>query len=241
MLDRRQAIEAATQYLRTHPDEISRFIRGGFGLRFGVPLAAFRWLISHVVGDANGMDPVVEAAPPGLRVAATLEKMNTKMRASAKIFITRISVSARELRMELRLDDVKIDVLSEERTIGSALRNSGAWDVSKPGDLVNELPGIPDFVVEANGHKLVLDLMKAPSLAGNPLVRHILGLTSSIITLHGVQTDDDHLDVVFRALPRGGSAAVDAMQDHLLVPAVQGAVFLVDRWQRRRLTGGSSY
>ncbi|MCB0782166.1 MAG: hypothetical protein KDC03_21980, partial [Flavobacteriales bacterium] len=103
---------------------------------------------------------------------------------------------------------------------------------------VNELPGIPPMVVEAEGHRLVLDLMKAPSLAKNPLVRHILGLTSSIITLHGVQTDEDHLDVVFRALPKGSAAAFNAVQDHLLVPAVQGAVFLVDRWQRRRLTDG---
>ncbi|MCA9550359.1 MAG: hypothetical protein KC933_10005 [Myxococcales bacterium] len=238
MLDRRLAVQAATQYLRSHPDELTRFIRGGFGLRFGVPLAAFRWLITHVLGDANGMDPVVEAAPPGLRVAATLEKMDTKIRANATLYITRIAVSAHELRMELRLEDVSLKVLSERRTIVSALINSGALDVSRPGDLVNELPGIPPMVVEAEGHRLVLDLMKAPSLAKNPLVRHILGLTSSIITLHGVQTDEDHLDVVFRALPKGSAAAFNAVQDHLLVPAVQGAVFLVDRWQRRRLTDG---
>lgn len=239
MLDRRQAIEAATQFLRTHPDEITRFLRGGFGLRFGLPLAAFRWLITHVLGAANGMDPVVEAAPPGLKVAATLEKMETKMRAHATIYITRIDISAHEMRMELRLEGVRIDVLSERRTIVSALINSGALDVSRPGDLVNELPGIPPFVVEAEGHRLVLDLMRAPQLANNPLVRHALGLASSVITLHGVQTDEDHLDVVFRALPRGGSAAFNAVQDHLLVPAVQGAVFLVDRWQRRRLGAGA--
>lgn len=238
MLDRRLALEAATQYIRTHPEEVRRFIRGGFGLRFGVPLAAFRWLVSHVLGDANGMDPVIEAASPGLRVAATLEKMDTKMRARATMFITRISVSAHELRMELRLEDVGITVLSEQRTIVSALINSGALDVSRPGDLVNELPGIPDFIVEADGHRIVVDLMKAPSLANNPMARHLLGLTSSIISLHGVHTEEDHLDVVFRALPRGGSAAVNALQDHLLVPAVQGAVFLVDRWQRRRLAAG---
>lgn len=239
MLDRRKLLEAASGFIKSHPEEVGRFVRGSLGLRFGVPLAAFRYLIKEVLGAANGMDPIVEAAPPGLRVAATLEKMDTKMRANAIIQFTRISISAHELRVELRLDDVHIDVLSEQRTIVSALINSGALDVSRPGDLVNELPGIPPFIVEAEGHRLVLDLMRAPQLANNPMVRHVLGLISSVITLHGIQTDDDHLDVVFRALPRGGSAAVDAVQDHLLVPAVQGAVFLVDRWQRRRLASGA--
>lgn len=239
MLDRRKLFEAASGYIKSHPEEVGRFVRGGLGLRFGVPLAAFRWLIKEVLGAADGMDPLVEAAPPGLRVAATLEKMDTRMRANAVIHFTRIAVSAHELRVELRLDDVHINVLSDNRTIVSALINSGALDVSRPGDLVNELPGIPPFIVEAEGHRLVLDLMRAPKLANNPLVRHVLGLLSSVVTLHGIQTDEDHLDVVFRALPRGGTAAVDAMQDHLLVPAVQGAVFLVDRWQRRRLAESS--
>lgn len=236
MLDRRKLFEAASTYIKTHPEEVGRFVRGGLGLRFGVPLASLRWLIKEVVGEANGMDPTVEACPPGLKVSATLEKMDTRMRAHATIVFTRIAISAHELRVELRLDDVHIDILSEHRTVVSALINSGALDVSRPGDLVNELPGIPPMIIEAEGHRLVLDLMRAPRLANNPAVRHVLGLLSSVITLHGIQTDEDHLDVVFRALPRGGTAAVNAMQDHLLVPAVQGAVFLVDRWQRRRLT-----
>ncbi len=240
MLDSRQALEAATQFLKSNPQEFTRFLRGGFGLRFGVPLAAFRWLISHALGEANTLDPTVEAASPGLKVAATIEKMETKMRVHATLYITRVTISAHELRMEMRLEGMHIDILSERRTIVSALINSGALDVSKPGDLINELPGIPDFVIEAEGERLVIDLMRAPKLANNPLVRHALGLASSIMTLQGVQTEDDHLDVVFRALPRGSAAAVTAVQDHVFVPAVQGAVFLVDRWQRRRLAPGTA-
>jgi hypothetical protein len=37
-------LSAARHYLRSHPEEFSRVIRNAIGMRFGVPLASFRWL-----------------------------------------------------------------------------------------------------------------------------------------------------------------------------------------------------
>jgi hypothetical protein len=39
-----ETVEAVRSYLRTHPEELGRAVRSALGLRFGVPLAALRWL-----------------------------------------------------------------------------------------------------------------------------------------------------------------------------------------------------
>ena len=225
-------------YIRAHPEEVSRVVRGGLGLRFGMPLAALRWLMTHLVDDARGIDPVVEARPPGLFIAATTEKMETRMRVSAVVYVTRIRVDDLRARMELRVDDLHIDILSERKTVISALIRSGALDVSQVGNVVRELPKIPDFVVEAEGQRLVIDLMRAPSLAGNPVVRHAVGLTSALVTVQGVETEDDHVDMQLRAFPRGTRSAVRAFRSHLVRPAVNGAFDILERWQLRRLSDG---
>jgi hypothetical protein len=216
-------IDAAVGYLRSNPREIERAIRSSFGLRFGVPLAAFRWLVQETVADADALDVVIDAEPPGLRVGGTFEKMETRLRGTAVVYVNRILLSGDELRFEVRLEQVHLQVLSDRKTQLSALIKSGALDLSKPGNLIDELPGMPPVIVEAYDNRLVIDLMRSPRFRNNKLLRHAIGLVSSLVTVYGVETDTTHLDVVFRALPRGGFGAADAIQEHLVEPGIRRA------------------
>lgn len=238
MLTPQNVVEAAATYIRAHPQEVTRAIRGSMGLRFGMPLAALRWLMANLIDDARGLDPRIEARPPGLFVAATTERMETRMRISGVVHVTRIRVDDVRARMDLRVDDLHIDVLSERKTMVAALIKSGALNVSQIGDLVRELPRMPDFIIEAEGQRLVVDLMRAPSLANNLLLRHAIGLASALVTVHGVETEDDHVDMQLRPLPRGARSALRAIRSHFVRPAVYGAFDLMERWQRRRLSDG---
>ena len=53
----------------------------------------------------------------------------------------------------------------------------------------------------------------------NPVVRRALGLVSAFVTLRGVETDPDHVDLAFRAFPRGLRGAASAVRRHVLAPA----------------------
>ena len=119
--------------------------------------------------------------------------------------------------MELRFEDVALKILSEKRTVVSALVNSGALNISQLGSLIRELPRMPPVIVEAQENRIVFDLLKSQQL-DNRVVRHLVGLWSSLITVDGVETETDHLDVVFRALPRGRSAAMNSVRQHLIAP-----------------------
>lgn len=220
MLSGRDFLESAGRYLRGHPEEIARIMRSSFGLRFGVPLAAFRWLAEKLVDDVQGLDPEITARPPGLQIGMTFEKMESKIRFSAVIYVARIDVSSTQIRVEVRFEDVKLKVLNDKRTVISALINSGALNISQLGSLIAELPRIPPVIVEAANNRIVFDLLKSKQL-DNRVVRHLVGLWSSLITIDGVETESDHLDVVFRALPRGRAAAMDSVRQHLFAPGLR--------------------
>lgn len=198
-------------------------LRNAIGMRFGVPLAAFRWLTDQIA-DPNAVEDVeVGAVPPGLRMAATFDLMSTRVRAGAVLYIDRISLSGEEMRLELRLEDVSMIPVDTHKSQIAALLVTRSLDLSRPGDLVQHLPDMPDMIVDSHGNRVVLDLMRVPKLANDPLVRHALGLMTSLMTLDGIETEGDHLDLHFKPLPEGFVAAADAIGDHLVVPMLQQA------------------
>jgi hypothetical protein len=216
-------LTAARRYLRRHPEEFSRVVRNAMGLRLGVPLAAFRWLAAQLADGDKVEDVEVAAIPPGLRMAATFDLMKTRVRAGAVLYIDRIHLTGDEMRLELRLEDVSMIPVDTHKSQISALLVTRALDLSRPGDLVQHLPDMPDMIVDSHGNRVVLDLMRVPNLANDPLVRHSLGLMTALMTLDGIETEGDHLDLKFKPLPEGFVAAADAIGDHLVVPVFERA------------------
>jgi hypothetical protein len=213
MVGRDAVLQAASAYLRSHPQEVTRMFRNAMGLRFGVPIAGLRWLAGH--GEGGPKDIEIDPQPPGLRLAATLELMGTTVRASTLLFIERISLSAEELRLEVRLDGTNMKVLGDAESPVAALIKSGALDLTKSGNLAAHMPGLGKLLGESKGNRLVIDLMRHPKLGKNRAVRKVVGLVSSFLTVHGVESDDGHVDVVLRAFPRGVGGAARAVRDHL--------------------------
>jgi len=214
--------EAAGRYLRRNPHEVRQAVRNAFGLRFGVPLAAFRWLAAEMVDEQRVEAVEIEARPPGLRMAGTFDLMRTRVRGGAVLHIDRVAICASEMRIELRLEEVCLVPLETKRTQISALLRAKALDLSRPGDLIANLPDMPDVIADSWGNRIIVDLMRVPKLARNARVRHAVGMLSSLITLDRMGTDDDHFELELRAFPQGLSAVVEAVGEHVMVPGVRG-------------------
>jgi hypothetical protein len=212
-------LDVATGYLRTHPDEIGRAIRSAFGLRVGIPLPALRYLGAQLEKQGKVSDLKIDAAPPGIRVAADVDLMRTPVRAGAVVYIERIRFSGDEMSVTVRLEDVSLKLNGDSQSPVAALLKSGALDVSRPGDLAAGMP-LPPVVAEARDNRITLDFLRDPKLANNELVRSLLSLITSFVTLHTVETDTNHLDVGFRALPNGLFGAARAVRQHLVLPAM---------------------
>jgi len=213
MPDKKAMVGALGGYLKRHPEEILRMARNAVGLRFGVPIDALRWLASQAKGKKAPKDVRIESVPPGIRASAIVNLAGTDVRAAATVFIERVRLDAEELRFELRLSDVKLELIDDTaETPVATLLKSGALDLSKPGNLAAFMPKRPPMLVEAHDDVVVLDLMKHPKLASNG---KLVDALTAFVTVKGIETDPAHLDVLFSAFPRGIAGALAAIRPAL--------------------------
>jgi hypothetical protein len=216
MLDARALLNAAVEYVRKNPDELVRAAVNAAGLRFGVPLAALRWLSSQAkLPKKAPRDIDIGSAPPALRLSLSIDAMGTPVRASAAVRIDEIELSPETMRIGLRLNEVRLTLLGESDTPVATLIKSGALDLSKPGNLVKFIPKRPPAIVEADGDRIVVDLMKVPAVADNSLLRRALAVVTPVVGIRAVETDRDHLYVALRASPRGLPRALAALRQQV--------------------------
>jgi hypothetical protein len=213
MVRPRELLSAALGYVKKNPDEVVRAAMNAASLRFGVPLAALRFLAGQATGKKAPKDIDIGSAPPALRLAATVDAMGTPIRASAAIRIDEVSLSSESIRVGIRLNDVKLTLVGDSDAPIATLIKSGALDLSKPGNLVRHIPKRPPAIVEAEGDRVVLDLFKVPKIAQNERVRKILGVITPVLGIRAIETDRDHLYVAFRASPGGIGRALEAIRE----------------------------
>lgn len=205
-------LSAAADYLKRNPEEMVRVVKGAFGLRFGVPLDALRYLAAELGQSPKApKDVVIEAVPPGLRVAMTVRAMGTTMRVKMSLFVEELALSGDAALVTARIADMEITVLDGDDTPVAGLIKSGALDLSKPGNLVAYMPKRPEALVDAKDDRVVVDLLKIPALAKK--ARKALGVMTPVLTVAAVRTKDDHLDVHFKATPSRIGEAIAAAQN----------------------------
>jgi hypothetical protein len=216
MPDKKAMAQAAGSYLKRHPEELLRVVRNAIGLRVGLPLDALRWLASQAKGKRAPREVRLEAVPPGIRASAIVHLAGSDVRASATLFVEKIRLAVEELRFDLRLADVKLELVdpSAETPIATLIK-SGALDLSKPGNLAAFMPKRPPVLVDAHDDRIAIDLMKHPKLAANGKLGRIVETVTALVTVRAIETESEHLDVQLTALPRGVAGAVAAIRPGL--------------------------
>jgi hypothetical protein len=210
-IDPKILLRHATGYLKQHPEEILRILRGAIGLRVGVPMDTIRYFARELGGGPKApKDVVIEAAPPGIRVGATVDAMGTPIRAAAVVYIEELDVSTEQIRIGLRIEGLTLTVQGDSASPVAGLLKSGALDLSKPGNLVAFMPKRPPALIDAKDDRLVVDLMKVPQIAENPKVRQALQVVTPVFGVRALKTKDDHLDLHLKADISGLPVAVAA-------------------------------
>lgn len=204
MLDARAVLNATVDYIRKNPDELLKAVVNAAGLRFGLPLAALRFLSAQAKLPRKApKDIEIGSAPPALRLSLSVDAMGTPVRASFAIRIDEIDLSPQAMRVGIRLSDVTLKLLGESESPVATLIKSGALDLSKPGNLVKFLPKRPPAIVEADNDRIVIDLMRVPAVSGNFALRRALEIVTPMLNVRAIETDRDHIYVALKASPRG--------------------------------------
>lgn len=207
----RAALRSAGRFVSRNPATLFTMARHALGLRVAVPLDALRWFIANTPPSKRApTDITVTARPPSIHVGATIDLMDTKVRASAAILIEELRLLPAEMRVTLKLADVQMHVIGDSKTPVAGLIKSGALDLSKPGNLVNFMPKKPEVLIEAKGDRIVLDLMKNPKIRANDKLHKVLSTLTPVLNVSALSTDGDYLVVALRATLMGFAQAVSA-------------------------------
>jgi hypothetical protein len=203
-------LNAAKAYLKQHPEEIVRALKGALGLRVGVPLDSLRYLAREFAGGGKVRDVVIDSAPPGVRISLTVDAVGSTLRVSLVLYVEEVEVTSSEIRLGTRVAEMSLKVLDGFQTPVAALVQSGALDLSKPGNLVAFIPKRPAAIVDSKDDRIVVDLMKVPNLASNPKVRRLLSIATPVLGVRAIRSKDDHLDLYLKASLSGLPEAVSA-------------------------------
>ncbi len=111
-----------------------------------------RYLARELSGGKRApKDIVIEAAPPGLRLALTVKICGAPIRASFTAFAEELDVRADAIQVGLRIADLSCRCMGDEASPIAGLIGSGAIDLNKPGDLVSFMPKRPAALIDAEG------------------------------------------------------------------------------------------
>lgn len=203
MFDLNAMFLGCAAYLKENPQEIWRVARDAANFKFGLPIVALRWLSNHIDSKNGPKDIELDAVPPGIRVTATVEEMGTWLRGSAVLTVLSVDIAPNQLRVVVRLSEVTLKVLGESPTPLAALVRSGALDLTKVANLVAHMPKRPAVLVDSVEDRLVLDFMRWPHLAQQPLARQLVSTIARLLKVEGVETDNTHLSLALSPFPNG--------------------------------------
>lgn len=207
----RAALRSASRFVMKNPTTLIQMAKHAVSLKVAVPLDAIRWFIVNTPPGRKGpQDVTIHATPPAISVGATIDLMDTPIRAGATIYVEELRIEPDELRLSLRLADVTMRVIGESQTPVAGLIKSGALDLSKPGNLANFMPKRPPVLVEAKDDRIVLDLMKNPKIARNIRLNRILSTLTPVMNVQVLETDRDFLIIGLKATPFGFPRALNA-------------------------------
>lgn len=204
MFDYKAILAASVNYLKAHPDQFLRSARKASRWTFTLPIAALNWLAREFSPSGGPRDLQVTSSASGLRVEATVEQMNTLLRASSVVSIENVGLKPGSLTLELRLSDVDVRLLdATTQTPLAALIRSQTLDLTRVASLVAYLPSRPAALTEAEDDRLVIDLMKLPRLSSDARMQAALKFLSAVVAVDRVCTEGEHFEITLRPLPQG--------------------------------------
>jgi hypothetical protein len=202
-------LQRGFSYLASNPTYLLRSAVNAARMRLGIPLDGVKWLLGKAARGKLPPDLQLEAVPPGLRISATANVMGAAMFVSGLLTVEQVVLGVDSLRVSLRVRELAIKP-PPESPIASML---GMMDLTKPGDLLGFMPMKPAMIVSAHGDLFVLDLLKLPKLAKNPLARRIVAAMSEVLSVKELGTEGDLLVLGLGASPLGFMAAIGHLRE----------------------------
>jgi hypothetical protein len=197
-------LSTAGRYAASNPRLLGEIARNALHGRLTVPLDLLRWAATLLPpGGSTPADISVIANPPALGLGATLDLMGTQLRVDGAVVIDALETTPEAFKVTLRVRDVRASVLNNLDGNVAKLLKSGVLNLSKPASMLNFIPKRPPAILEAKDDRFVIDLLRVPQVAGNPLILKALATLTPVLSVGEIRTEGDNLLIGLKASPSG--------------------------------------
>ncbi|MFW2387395.1 MAG: hypothetical protein ACN4G0_03610 [Polyangiales bacterium] len=203
---------------RLQPVEALRLAAQALGGRISIPLSLVR---SRIEGLSEGVAIEIEAAEPGLRVRGEARALGAPIAFAARIEAEGVGVDGEQRTVRVQLSEVSLTTTEDAPgPLAEAIR-TGMIDTENPATLIGNMIAVPEMLVSAEGKDVVLDLMKAPVLRDDEVMRAAVAAASSYLSVTDIQISGDAIELQLGFLPGGVKEAALSTARAVLMPAVR--------------------
>ncbi len=199
------------------PSQMLRLAANAFSGRISIPLSLLRDWSARVSDEATIS---LEPASPGLRIRGKAYALGAPISFAARIDAEGVLVREAERTIRLTLSEVELSTPDDAPgPLADAIRR-GMIDTQNPGTLVGNMISLPDFVVEAKGRTVVVDLMRIPALTKDERVRAAIAAATSYLCVDEIRVSESSIDLRLALLPGGAKEAALSTARAALIPAI---------------------
>ncbi len=194
------------------------FVTRAAGGRIAIPLSSIR---SRLDPMFEKVSLKIEAATPGLRVEGEAKALGAPIFFRARIDAEGVRVEGLRRTVRVRLSEVMLSTTDDAPgPLADAIR-AGMIDTKHPATLIGNMVSLPDMIVAAEGQYLVIDLLKAPAIERDEILKAALAAATSYLGVTGIRVCDDAIELQLGLLPGGVKEAALSTARAALTPAIR--------------------
>lgn len=163
----------------------------------------------------------LEAASPGLRIRGSAHALGAPISFAARIDADGVHVEGEQRTIRVTLSEVELSTTEDAPgPLADAIRD-GMIDIENPATLIGNMMSLPDFIVEAEGRTVVIDLMRVPALAKDDVTRAAVAAATSYLCVKDIRVAENSIDLQLGLLPGGAREAALSTARAALTPAIR--------------------
>ncbi len=183
-----------------------------------IPLSLLR---DRAAKLSDHLNVELEPASPGLRIRGTAKALGAPISFSARVDAEGICIEGQRRTIRLTLTEVDLSTTDDAPgPLADAIRQ-GMIDTDHPATLLANTGSLPDFIVEAEGRCIVIDLMRIPLLERNALLGAVIAAATSYLCVNQIRVNRDAIKLGLGVLPGGVREAALSTARAALTPAVR--------------------
>jgi len=195
-----------------------RLAAEAFRGRISIPLSLLREWAARMSGKATIS---LEPSSPGLRVRGEARALGALVSFGLRVDAEGVHVKGDERTIRFTLSEVELSTPDDAPgPLADAIRG-GAIDTRNPATLLGNMISLPDFIVEAEGRTVVIDLMRIPALAKDQRVHTAIAAATSYLCIKDIRVSEGSIDLSLALLPGGPKEAALSTARAALMPAVR--------------------